>query len=185
MRHSPDQLILLDDPAFALDMALPALDFDFSKLDLDASVLRDSQGSMLSPHTQSRRDSCASEGGSILRLVIPTSDMGGSSYQLPYSDAFQLGDSSMHKTSVVGRLYRNEEEALIEDFDFEFDADGKMRDIDAAERELLRSGSILPPLSLLGSDSEASGRVRLEHQEGLVGLEQGALNADGDFIMQM
>lgn len=185
MQHSPDQLILLDDPAFALDMALPALDFDFSKLDLDGSVLRDSQNSMLSPHTQSRRDSFASGGGSILRLVIPTSDMGGSSYQLPYSDAFQLGDSSMHKTSVVGCLYGNEEEALIEDFDFEFDADGKMRDIDAAERELLRSESVLPRLSRLGSDSAASGRVRLEHEEGLVRLEQGALNADGDFIMQM
>jgi len=174
----------MDDPAFALDMAFPALDFDFSKLDLDVSVLRDSQGSMLSPHTQSRRDSSASGGGSILGLLIPSSDMGGIGYQLPYNDAFQLGNSSMHKTSVVGHLYGNEEEALIEDFDFEFDADGVIRDIDAAERELLRSGSVLPRLSRLGSDSAASGRVRLDH-EGLVGLVRGVIDTDGDLIMQM
>ena len=184
MQHSPDQLILMDDPAFALDIALPPLDFEFSKLDFDGSVLRDPQGSMLSPHTQSRRDTSASGGGSIPGLIIPTSDAGGSVYQLPYNDAYQLGDSSMHKTSVVG-LYGNEEEALIEDFDFEFDADGKIRDIDAAQRELRRSESVVPRLSRLGSDSAASGRVRLDHEEGLVGLARGVLDADGDFVMQM
>jgi meiotic recombination protein REC8 len=185
MKHSPDQLILMDDPAFMPEMAFPALDFDFSKLDLDGSVLRDSQGSMLSPYTQSRHGSSASGGGSILGLLIPTSDIGGSGYQLPYNDAFQLGDSSMHKTPILGCLYENEDEALIEDFDFEFDADGKIRDIDVAERELLHSGSVLPLLSRLRSDSAASGRVRLDHEEGLVGLARGALDAEGDFVMQM
>jgi meiotic recombination protein REC8 len=185
MQYSPNQLILMDDPAFALEMALPPLDFDFSRLDLDGSVLHDSQGSMLSPHTQSRRDSSASGGGSIPGLIIPTSDAGGSVYQLPYNDAFQLGDSSIHKTSVVGHLYGNGEEALIEDFDFEFDADGKIRDIDAAERELRCSGSVLPRLSRLGTDSAASGRVHLDHEEGLVGVARGVLDADGDFVMQM
>lgn len=175
----------MDDPAFALDMALPALEFDYSKIDLDESVLRDSQGSMLSPYTQSRRDSSMSGGGSILGLIIPSSDVGGSGYQLPYNDAFQLGDSSMHKISVADPLYGYEEEALVEDFDFEFDADGKIRDIDAAERELLRSGSVIPRLSRLGSDSAASRRVRLDHEEGLVGLARDALDADGDLVMQM
>jgi meiotic recombination protein REC8, fungi type len=177
--------MLMDDPAFALDMALPALDFDYSKIDLDESVLRDSQGSMLSPYTQSRRDSSVSGGGSILGLIIPSFNVDGSGYQLPYNDAFQLGDSSMHKTSVEGPLYGYEEEALVEDFDFEFDADGKIRDIDDAERELLRSGSLIPRLSRLGSDSAASGRVRIDHEEGLVGLAKGTLDADGDLVMQM
>jgi meiotic recombination protein REC8 len=166
-------------------MAFPALDFDFSKLDLDSSILRDSQGSLLSPHTQSRRNSTTSEGGSILGLVIPTSEMGGSGYRLPYTDAFQLGNSSIHKTSALGRPYGNEDDVLIEDFDFEFDAEGKIRDIDAAERELLRRGSVIPHLSRLGSDSAASARVRIDHEEGLMGLTRGVLDADGEFVMQL
>lgn len=165
-------------------MAFPALDFDFSKLDLDGSILHDSQGSMLSPHNQSRRNSTISEGGSILGLVIPTSEMGGSGYRIPYTDAFQLDNSSIHKTSALGRPYGNEDDVLIEDFDFEFDAEGKIRDIDAAERELLRSGSVIPHLSRLGSDSAASARVRNDHEEGLMGLTRGVLDADGEFVMQ-
>jgi meiotic recombination protein REC8, fungi type len=185
IQHSPDQLVLLDDPAFMPYMTLPELDFDFSKMDLDSYNLRDSQGSILSPHTQSRRDSAASEGGSILGLVIPTSELGGSGYQLPLNDPFQLGDPSIHKTSALGRLYENEDEALIEDFDFEFDADGKLRDIDVAERELLRSESVPPRLSSLGSDSAASGRVHFDQEGGLGGLATGLLHDDGDFLIQL
>lgn len=186
MPISPDQLILIDDPAFMAEMAIPALNFDISNLYLNKTILGDSQGSMLSPHSHSRRDSSASEGGSLLGLVIPTSDMGGSSYRLPFNDAFQLGDPSIQKISGGHRLFEDDEQGLVDNFGFEFDADGKIRDIDAAERDLLRSGSVLPRLSRLESDSAASGRVRREHEEGLADIVPGlAFDADDGLIMQM
>jgi hypothetical protein len=176
----------LDDPAFMPDMALPVLDFDFSNLNLDMNALGESQkSSLLSPYSQRRRDSSALHDGSIVGLNIPPSSS-GISYQLPYNDPFQLGVSSAQKTPGVGRLFEDEEEKLLDDFDFVFDANGEIRDIEPEERELLRSGAIAPELlGRLESDSAASGRVRREHEEALIGRVQGGtLDPDGDYIMQ-
>lgn len=176
----PDQLILEDDPAFMPDMALPALDYDFdlSSLNLNRSILGDSQGSLLDPYSQSRSLSSASKAGSVLGLVIPTSENSRMSYQLPQYDV-----SSAQKMSGVGRLYGEDEDALFDDFDFVFDADGRMVDVDPGERERLRTGSGIPQRLL--SDSAASGRVLREHEDALAGHPYGAaFDADGDLIMQ-
>jgi meiotic recombination protein REC8, fungi type len=183
IENRPGQLILMDDPAFMPDMMMPALDFDFSNLDLDRATLLDTQGSLMSPRPHSRHNSISSVAGSVLGLVIPSSDVG--SYQLPRNDGFQLAGSSAHKTSGLGNFFPGEEEGLIDDFDFEFDADGMMRDIDAAERDQLRMGSVVPQPRHIGSDSGASGRVRLDHEEARARrAESPAFGQDDEFIMQ-
>jgi meiotic recombination protein REC8 len=171
----------MDDPAFMPDMDLPALDFDFSGLSLDMDSLGGSQkSSLLSPFSQHRHDLNASHAGSIVGLNIPHSSS-IVSYQLPYNDPFQLGGSSAQKIPMAGRLFEGEEEKLLDDFDFVFDANGEIRDVDPMERELLRSGTIVPELvGRLGSDSVAGGRVRREYVEAPAGL---ALDQDRDYAM--
>ena len=186
MRDSPDHLILLDDPAFLPDMALPALDLDISHLSLERAGFHESQGSLLDPYSQSsRRGSNSSRSGSVLGIVIPTSDTGGVSYQLPYNEPFPLGGSSFHKLSSIGRPPPDEEEALIDEFDFEFDADGEIREVYVGELAPFRTGGIISQVGRLDSDSAASERVRREHEEGIAKLIQQPTNdGDGDFIMQ-
>lgn len=162
------------------EMALPALDFDFAGLQIDMAEYKDSQQSMLSPQTRARSGSSVSD-HSLLGIDIPSSGVG--SYQLPFNDLFQI--SSAQK-APMGHLFEGEEELLLDDFDFEFDGEGKIRDINEEERQVLRSGSIIPHLGRLESDSAANDRVHREHEEAVAGLAQGAeFDADGDFIMQV
>jgi meiotic recombination protein REC8, fungi type len=169
----------MDDPAFMPDMDLPALDFDFSSLHLDMNALGGPQkSSLLSPFSQNRRDSSTSHAGSIVGLNIPHSSS-VVSYQFPYNDPFQLGTLSAQKTPMASRLFEDEEEKLLDDFDFVFDANGEIRDINPVERELIRSGTVMSELGRLGSDSVAGGRVRREY-EGPAGL---LLSQGRDYVM--
>ncbi|KAI9732031.1 MAG: hypothetical protein M1818_007626 [Claussenomyces sp. TS43310] len=164
----PDQLILMDDPAFLPDLALPALDFDFTDLDVHTfrASQRSSNLSFLSPGQQPRQ-STASRASSVLGLIIPTSDTGG--YQLPMQ--FSSQGSSAHKPfstregSFAGRLHPEEDLILEEDLDFGFDDDGNLRDISPAGREAHRTDNLVPRFGRIDSDSLASGRVRREHEE--------------------
>ncbi|PBP26400.1 putative Rad21/Rec8 N terminal domain-containing protein [Diplocarpon rosae] len=176
----PDQLILMDDPAFAIDMPAPLPDFDFSNMHLDpkGDSQRSSQ-SMLSIH--SRRGSVASRASLVLGLDIPSSN--GGSYQLPLMDPF--GQSSAQKRFSSGPgIFNDEEDMIFHDDDlFDFDADGQLRDIPVSEREARRTGSANLQRRL-GSDSAASGRVRKEHEDAIAGLAVRALrDVDGDFDM--
>jgi len=86
-RVRPEQLILLDDPAFLPENGLPI--FDFSMLDLDpkGDSQRSSQ-SMLSIRRRSGSVS-SSHAASVLGLNIPSSSNGGAgTYQLPFNDHF-------------------------------------------------------------------------------------------------
>jgi meiotic recombination protein REC8 len=178
-RGSPDQLILLDDPAFLPENGLPI--FDLSNLDLDpkGDSQRSSQ-SMLSVRHRSGSVS-SSHAPSVLGLNIPSSSNGGAgTYQLPINDPFH--DSPAQKNVGLG-LNLFDDEAMIYDDDlFDFDADGQLRDIPASEREARRAGS-LHPQGRLGYDSAASGRVRKEHEGALVGRAALIMDGDGDFNM--
>ncbi|KAE8442356.1 hypothetical protein EG329_003427 [Mollisiaceae sp. DMI_Dod_QoI] len=174
-----NQLILMDDPAFSPDIALPALAFDLDRaLTPQADTQRSSQ-SMLS--IRGRSGSVSSlHAASVLGLDIgSSSNGGGGAYQLPPHDLFR--ESSAQK-EAGGKAFEDEELILQDDDLFDFDDDGQLRDIPASERESRRAGSMLPP-HRLGSDSAASGRVRKEHEDAQVGRILPVLDADGDFDM--
>ncbi|KAL5317450.1 hypothetical protein ACEPPN_014545 [Leptodophora sp. 'Broadleaf-Isolate-01'] len=180
LKAHPDQLIMMDDPAFVIDMPAPPLDFDFTNMDFNpkGDSQRSSQ-SMLS--IRGRSGSVVSQVTSILGFNIPSSH--GGSYQLPVLDPF--GDSSAQKSRGAGPgIFNDEEDMILQDDDlFDFDADGQLRDIPASVRNARRAASINTQ-HRLGSDSAASGRVRKEHEDAFVPRIQG-VDGDGDFDMPL
>lgn len=179
--RSPDQLMLMDDPAFEPGLALPSLPpLDFSMLD---QGFKDSQYSMLSSLKSSNASGISnSSQASLLGLQIPPSDSDiTGQFQLP--GRFQLG-SSAHKTPSGVHPFDNDEPGFLDDLDFEFDGDGAMVEVSAEELERRRTGVYPAGTGRLESDSAASGRVRRDHEEALIGRPD-RLNDDGDFIMQM
>jgi meiotic recombination protein REC8 len=173
----PEQLMIQDDPAFLPENALPALDFDFSNLDISqkGDSQRSSQ-SMLS--VRQRSGSVSSHAGSVLGLDIPSSS-GIAGYQLP---VYPFGESSAHKGfGGPGRdLFGEEALVMQDDMIFDFDDNGELRDIPESEREARRAGSGHPQ-GRLGSDSAASARVRKEHEEGRI---PPVFDGEGDFNVQ-
>lgn len=157
--YSPDQLVLEDDPAFLPDF--PGLDIDLSALDIstDGSSRR---SSILSPHSlRSSLSSNADGDGSMLGLIIPTSDTGGAGdfggFDLPGDDR-----ASVRPSSRLRSLLEDEEEGFNLDPGFTIDADGNV----------VLTGQDQPqptPTAVgvrIGSESAASARVRQEFEEG-------------------
>lgn len=179
---SLDQLILMDDPAFLPDMALPALDFDFSNIELERFVnSQHSSQSMMS--IRHRSGSLSSHTGSGIGLNLPSSSSQGGAYQLLTNDPFM--ESSANKAFGAGRTLFNDEEGNLyqDDMMFEFDADGRIIDIDVNEREA-NGRSVLPSgQGRLESDSAASGRVRKEHEDAATGRAPPILDGERDFDM--
>jgi meiotic recombination protein REC8 len=133
----------MDDPAFLPDMALPALEFDLPAFSFRAAgtvLHHDSQVSSLEPNRTQTTSPGNPEGA--LGFDIPTSVGTGVSYQLP--DPFGRTGSSAQKRSSLGYGYGDDDQAMIEEFDFEFDADGGIRDLSREERESLRTGIVTP-----------------------------------------
>ncbi|KAK0112961.1 hypothetical protein ONS95_014677 [Cadophora gregata] len=182
IKAHPDQLIMMDDPAFVIDMPAPPLDFDFSNMELNpkGDSQRSSQ-SMLSIRGRSGSVLSQASASSLLGFNIPSSN--GGSYQLPIIDPF--GDSSAQKPFGNGLgIFNDEEDLILQDDDlFDFDADGQLRDIPASERIARRAASINPQHQV-GSDSAASGRVRKEHADAFVGRIQ-SLDGDGHFDLPL
>ena len=160
-RHSPDQLMIQDDPAFLPDFALPSLDIDFSALDIstDESSRR---SSILSPHSQrSSLSSHPDADESMLGLIIPSSASGGAGdlggFILPGDNI-----SSAQRHSRLGRFLEDEDEGFNLDPGFSVDADGNL-----IEERMPGPGAAPMGGGRLGSDSAASDRVRQELLEGL------------------
>ncbi|EKD12303.1 uncharacterized protein L3040_000228 [Drepanopeziza brunnea f. sp. 'multigermtubi'] len=179
-KSHPDLLIMMDDPAFAIDMPAPLPDFDFANMDLNpkGDSQRSSQ-SMLS--IRGRSGSVVSHTSSVLGLNIPSSN--GGSYQLPMLDPF--GGSSIQKPFGAGPgIFNDEEDMAFQDEElFEFGADGEFREIPASEHDARRRAGSAKPQYRPGSGSAASGRVRKEHEDALAGIAGRALDFDGDYDM--
>lgn len=135
----------MDDPAFNVDMALPALDFEFDNLNLAGDYQRSSQSMLSIPH--GRSGSVSSHGGFAIGINLPSSSTDAGGYQLPTDDRF--GGSGQKEYGGKGRDIFGEQELFQDDLLFEFDADGNMRDVDVNEREARRAGSV-HPLGRLG-----------------------------------
>jgi meiotic recombination protein REC8 len=130
----------MDDPAFAIDSALPALDLELWDL---RSVHNDpsqhSTQSMLSirPRTGSASSIHAP---SVLGLNISSSSNGIGVYQLPIDP---LDDYPTQK--ALDGSFINDEDMMYNDDDmFEFDDDGNIRDILPSERETRRATNSTP-----------------------------------------
>lgn len=157
------------------------------------AALNDSQHSLISSLDGSRRgrsgsNQLSSSQNSQIQLDIPSSVGGTPGYRLP-----SLGlASSAHKTpsgAGVGMdSFDDEGNLLLDELDFEFDADGGMVEGDAEERSRRRENANVFPTGLgrLESDGGASERVRRDHEDALGGpIRQAAVDDDGDFLMQM
>jgi meiotic recombination protein REC8 len=173
--------MLMDDPAFLPDMALPALDFDFSNLGLEPAG--DSQRSSQSMLSIRNRSGSLSSHASRISIQLPSSSTQAGAYQLPFNDPFG-GSSAQKGLGDPGNLFGDDEENLYQDdMIFEFDADGMIRDIDVNEREARRAGNVFPSgHGLLKSDSAASGRVRKEHEDAIADRVL-PIDGEGDFDM--
>lgn len=188
--------MILDDPAFLAD--IPALDFD---LTFDNVLNIDSQHSLVSS-VRSRSGSgtqLGSQGSqnNMLEIQIPSSvPRGTPGYQLP---PMPFG-SSAHKTpsaagygagmTIMSNSYDEDGMGLLDELDFEFDADGGMVEGNAEERARVRSGAAGHPFRNYAgvgrADSAASDRVRQEHEDALVGrLDRIELNLDEDGDINM
>lgn len=121
----PDQLILQDDPAFIPDVFLPGLDLDLSVLNISTneSSLRSSLVSPYSKH--SGISTHKGDTGSMLGLIIPTSDTGGGGdlggFILP-----QEHRSSDQRIPRLRGLLEDEDEGFNLDPGFTVDADGNL-----------------------------------------------------------
>jgi meiotic recombination protein REC8 len=169
---SPEQLMILDDPAFNPDNALPALDFDFPSIIL--APANDSQRSTQSMMSiaPSRSASISSHTASI-GINLPSSST-HNAYQLPSNSHFDPSSA----VKGTGRSVLDDEADLFQDdMVFEFDENGEMRDIPDDEQARRASR--------LGSDSAASRRVRKEHDDAaaVTGRVRDMLDSDGDFDM--
>lgn len=155
--------MLMDDPAFDLDMPLPGLDLDYDfNINADQSQNRDSQIS-LSIHSQRGRSGSisSSQGASIMGLNI-SSSLSAGGYQLPLDDPFVK--SSAQKSGIHGDRF-DDEAIMFEDNDvFEFDQDGEIRDLTAQDIASRRAANT-SGAPRLGSDTDASARVRKEHDD--------------------
>ncbi|KAH0533852.1 hypothetical protein FGG08_007522 [Glutinoglossum americanum] len=180
----PGQLIVEDDPAFIPELPPLPLDLGFSNLNL-ASLSHSQGSSLLSPYSRrSSQSSLESAGESIAGLIIPTSNTGGDAgdvggFTLPGDDGGGRGS----KPGFEVGIYEDQEDGFFPEVDFEFDADGNIRNISTDKEN--RTSTIAPGRGRLDSDSAASGRVRMEHEEGLMaGIEHDVI-LGGDYNMLM
>ncbi len=166
--------MLQDDPAFLPDLAFPDLDIDLSALDLSSHGTSHDTSILSQRSLQSSQSSHPGHGGGMPGLVIPTSDSGAEvgGFVIPGGD-----DSSPLRGSRMGVAQLGaEDDGLLPDVDFEFDADGNLIELDAEEREsgdraLLmlvgaESAEILPSVDL--SDRSMRKVYRPWHGLGLV-----------------
>ena len=163
-------------------MALPALDFDFSNLELErpGNSQRSSQSMMSIRH---RSGSLPSHTGSGIGIDLPSSSSHGGAYQLPTNDPFT--GSSATKPFGDGRGLFNDDEGNLyqDDMMFEYDADGMIIDIDVNERAASGGAVFQSGQGRLESDSAASGRVRKEHEGAATGRVLPILDGEEDFDM--
>ena len=157
--YSPGQLVLMDDPAFDPNMALPALDFDLPSLQMPDSQCNSSSRSMMS--IRGRSGSVNSHTMSAIGIDLPSSSIHGHSYQLP-DDPFSA--SSLRKHEGIGReIFDDEAQIFQDDMLFEFDANGEMRDIGIDERTARLASAI--NADRLGGFSAASRIIQKEHDD--------------------
>jgi meiotic recombination protein REC8 len=172
----PDQLMIVDDPAFAIDNALPPLDLELWDADnmQKGGSLRSSQ-SMLSMRLHSGSSS-SMRTPSVLGLDISASSNGVGVYQVANNP---FGGSSTH--NHFNGAFSNDEDMLVIDDDlFDFDAEGNMRDIVPGEHKARYVTNMYPIRKLLSANT-AIERVRREHEDGRA-LQ--IIDGDGDFDMQ-
>ncbi|RAL59177.1 hypothetical protein DID88_006733 [Monilinia fructigena] len=162
----PAQLMLMDDPAFDLNMSPPGLipDYDLN-IDAGQSQNRDSQTS-LSIHSQhGRNTSISSQAASIMGLNI-SSSLSAGGYQLPLNDP--LAKSSAQKSGINRAGF--DDEAIL---------DLTAQDISSRR---VASTNVAPRF---GSDSAASARVRKEHEDARAQAEAHGRKYDEDDDVKM
>ena len=147
--------MLQDDPAFLPEF--PSLDFDLAQLDLSLFGTSKLNSSILSPPGSASNISLdRGSQNSLLRLHLPRSDTGVFDID---SAGFTVASShrSLQDDQAQAAPFQKEgeEEGFLPDVDFEFDADGNVRELITTDRTLVTSLN-LPPQdsdSILGRRS--------------------------------
>ncbi|KAI9752443.1 MAG: phosphomevalonate kinase [Chaenotheca gracillima] len=129
-KSRPEQIMLRDDPTFFPELALPRFDFDISHLDLALStpismLPLSYSGNRL--HSQRKSDP-----RSPIGLNDPNSDTGAGSMGGALTLSAADSRSAQGRNNIFSRQPMQEEdedEGFLPDADFEFDAEGNIRDI--------------------------------------------------------
>ncbi|KAF2839785.1 hypothetical protein M501DRAFT_1010816 [Patellaria atrata CBS 101060] len=172
-RARPDQLVLEDDPAFLPDLLM---DFDLSGIDVSST----SNSSVQSPHTPR-----TPEDAMIRGLIIPSTDTAAGAD----IGGFIISGDDHHLTSASKPLggsvlsAREEDDGLLPEADFEFDAEGNLLEF-TTPLAGPRQSSVGTARPVPGSDGTSS-RVRREHEEGqMAGLDQLGERMDFDLPLE-
>ena len=150
--------MLPDDPAFLPELALP--DFNLSLL------LSDVHSGLAARSTIPRGLATARtvpSDQSVPQLIIPTSEGDGRG-MLPFGAAETSSDLVDSETLYQAPFQNDDDEGLLADVDFEFDAEGNLRTVGRSDSAALATTE---PRVRMEPDSAASARVRREHEEGL------------------
>ncbi|RDW80176.1 hypothetical protein BP6252_04814 [Coleophoma cylindrospora] len=182
----PNQLILMDDPAFVPEMELLPFNFDPSLLERDIIAAGSSQQSLMSPGGGYVSSASASQRSATLPgISLPSSSSFGAGFQLLHPEDPFAEPSTPKNLGITGRLFQNEEQNMFDELnlDFVIGDDGIMHDVTEEE---LQARRVADPLILgrMGSDSAASAHVRRDHQDAIARLNNPLIDADGDFMMQ-
>lgn len=168
--------MLPDDPAYLPDLeAYAGLDVDLSALEISSDAISRRSSLPSQRSVQSSRSSLFEAEGALPGLVVPTSDTGIMSdvrgFALPGDDGALVQPSDR----IAAGLFEGPEEGFLRDVDFEFDAEGNVIELDAAERARRQSAAVVG-VSRLSRDSGVSSRVRREHDEGMEAMAQLAVS---------
>ena len=150
--------MLPDDPAFFPELALP--DFDLSLL------LSDVQSGLAARSTVPRGLATARTAPSeqyAPQLIIPTSE-GDGRRMLPFGGAETSSSDLVNPETFYRGPAQDDDEGLLADVDFEFDAEGNLRTVG---RSVFAAPAATEPRARMEPDSAASARVRREHEDGL------------------
>ncbi len=166
--------MLQDDPAFLPDLAFPDLDTDLSALDLSTNGTSHGTSNLSQRSLQSSQSSHPGQESGLPGLVIPTSDTGADigGFVIPGDD----DSSPLPGSRMGGAQLGGDEDGLLPDVDFEFDADGNLIELNAEERARRQSAANVGG-SRISRDSATTGRVRQEHEEGLQAMARLGVSA--------
>jgi hypothetical protein len=164
--------MMSDDPAFIPELVLPEFDTDILASDLQSSLPLPSPEGARGTRAATTAAAAGYQGyqstplaaAAPIGLVLPSSDIDAGA---PLGD-FGLPETGLESAqrsaagAYPGPAY-GEQEGLLPEVDFEFDAEGNLRNIGTSAISGAAAEVALPRLA---SDSAASARVRREHVEG-------------------
>ncbi|RKF59241.1 putative rad21 rec8 n terminal domain-containing protein [Erysiphe neolycopersici] len=172
----PDQLIIVDDPAFLVDNPLEPPPLDFDSIIHEQNYQRSSQ-SFLSIYPPRKGSIVSEKSGPFLGLDLPSSSHGDSlnSYQITNNDSFERF-SAVRGTDQAAVNVHDDENLLFHNDDlFEIDDFGEIRELSVEKKGQKRSLNI-PQITDLDFGSANNKPANEEYQDSITIHEELSVN---------